>query len=76
MGVAGEHMYALNVVASDFKLYDFICAEFTLLDKAVTADNDEELPLGVVPMLSFCDARLADVYRDLTAVESVHQLGE
>ena len=57
VGVAGEHVDALDVVASDFKFDDFIGAQLALLDEAVTADNDEKLPLGVVPMLTFGDTR-------------------
>ena len=59
--VAGKHVDALDVVARDFKLDDFIRAELALLNEAVTADHDEELPLGVVPVLAFGDAGLADV---------------
>ena len=66
MGVAGEHVDALDVVARDFKLKDFICPQFTLLYQAVTGDHNEELPLGVVPVLAFGDAGLGDVDGYLT----------
>ena len=42
----------------------------------MTTDYDEELPLSVVPVLTFGDARLADVDGDLPAVEGMHQFGK
>ncbi len=59
--VARQHVNALDVVTSHFKLYYFVGAEFAFLNQSVTADHDEELPLGVVPVLAFGDAGLADV---------------
>ena len=78
VGVAGEHVDALDVVAGDFELDDFAfgVVEVALLDKAVTAHHDEELPLGVVPVLAFGDARLRNVNRNLTAIQGVNQLGK
>ena len=42
----------------------------------MTADNNEELPLGVVPMLAFGNAWLADIDAYLPCIEGVHQLCE
>ena len=39
----------------------------------MAAYYDEELPLGIVPMLAFGDAWFADVDRHLPAVESMHK---
>ena len=52
----------MDVVASDFELDDFAfgVVEVALLDEAVARDHDEELPLGVVPMLAFGDTGVAD----------------
>ena len=66
--IAWEHVDALNVVARDFKLDDFVGAEFALLNQSVATDHDEELPLGVVPMLAFGDARLGNVDAHLATV--------
>ena len=54
MGIAREHVDALDIVASDFKLdhLAFRVVEVALLDEAVTTDHDKELPFGVVPMLA------------------------
>lgn len=76
MRITRKHVDALDVVASDFEFDDFIRAKLTFLDKAVTADHNEELPFGIVPMLSFGDARLGDVDGDLAAVQGVDQLRE
>ena len=42
----------------------------------MTRDYDEELPLGVVPMLAFGDTRLGDIDADLSAIQGVDQLRE
>ena len=76
MGVAGEHVDGLDVVAGDLELDDFIGAQLALLDEAVAGDDDEELPLGVVPVLAFGDAGTGDVDGDLAAIEGVDHLGE
>ena len=39
-------------------------------------DDDEELPLGVVPVLTLGDAGFGDIDADLAAVEGVNQFGE
>ena len=78
MGVAGEHVDGLDVVAVNFPFEDFAfgVVEVALLDKAVTFDHNELLELGVVPVLTFCDAGLADVDADLTCIEGVHKFCE
>ena len=78
MRIPRQHVDALDVVACDLELDDlaFGVVEVALLDEAVAAHHDEELPLGVVPVLTLSDARLANVDGDLTAVEGVYQLGE
>ena len=78
MGVTWEHVDGLDVVAIDFPFEDFAFGviEVTLLDEAVAFDDDELLPFGMVPMLTFGDAGLADVDADLSAVEGMNQLGK
>lgn len=76
MGVAREHNHALDFVSADFEFYHFVGAFFALLDESVTFDNDELLPLGVMPVLALSDARFADVDADLPTARGVHQLCE
>ena len=61
VGVARKHVDSFYLVSTDFKIEDFVGVDATLLDEAVTAYYDEEFPFGVVPVLSFGDAWLADV---------------
>jgi hypothetical protein len=76
MGVAWEHVDGLDMVTIYFPLEDFAVGviEVTLLDEAMTFDDDELLPFGMVPMLTFGDAGLADVDADLSIVEGMNQL--
>ena len=74
--ISRQHVDALDVVARYFEFDYFIGAEPTLLDEAVTADHNEELPLGVVPVLTLGYTGLGDVDADLAAIQGVHQLGE
>lgn len=76
--IARQHVDALDVVARDLELDDlaFGVVQVALLDEAVATDHDEELPLGVVPVLTLGDARLADVDADLTTIQGMYQLGE
>ena len=76
VGVAGEHVDGLDVVAADIKLYHLVGTNLALLDEGMAADNDEELPLGVVPMLALSDAREGDVDAELAAVGRAEQFGE
>ena len=70
MCIARQHVDALDVVARDLEFDDlpFGVVQVALLDEAVTTDHDEELPLGMMPVLPLGDARLADVDAHLTAV--------
>ena len=59
--ISGQHDDALNLVARDFELDDLVRTLFPLLDQAVAGNNDELLPFGVVPVLTFGDTRFADI---------------
>lgn len=76
MGVAGEHDDGLYAVAADFVLKHFVGAFAAHLDQAVTLDDDELLPLAVVPVLALGDSWPGDVDAHLAAIRSMHQLGE
>lgn len=58
MGVPRQHMYRLDLFAAYLKLQHFVCANLPLLNQAMAANHNEELPLAVVPVLSLRDARL------------------
>lgn len=78
VGVAGEHVDSLDVVAIDLPLEDlaFRIIEVALLDKAMAFDYDELFELGVVPMLALRDAWLGNVDTDLTTVEGMDEFRE
>ena len=62
-------MYGLNVVATDLKVEYFVAVDAALLNECATCYDHEELPLGVVPMLSLGDAGLGyvDAYLPVVA---------
>ena len=76
VGVAGEHVDGLDLVAGDFEVEDFAGADLALLDEGAAADNDEEFPFGVVPVLALGDAGLGDVDAELAVAQGLEELGE
>ena len=76
MGVAWQHVNCFYLVSADFKVQHLVASDSTLLDEAMAANNDEELPFCVVPVLSFCDAWLADVDAYLTTVQCMYEFSE
>ena len=78
MGVAGEHVHGLDLVAIHFPFQNFSLrvVQVALLDESVAFDHDELLELGVVPVLALGDARLGDVDAHLPRIQGVNQLGE
>ena len=76
MCVAWEHVDGLDMVAVNFPFEDFTFGviEIALLNKAMTFDDYELLELGIVPVLTFGNAGLGDVYADLTGIKGVYQL--
>ena len=71
---AGDHVDSLDLIARDLKLHRFAGIDIALPDQAVTGHHDEQLPLGVVPVLALGDAGTADVNGYLSAVGGVQQL--
>ena len=51
-------MHRLDFLSGDLEVQDLVGADATLLDERPPGDNDEELPLGVVPMLPLRHARI------------------
>ena len=75
MCVAWEHVDDLDMVAIHFPLkhFAFRVVEVALLDKSVTLDDDELLPLGVMPVLTLGDAGLGDIDGYLSTIECMNQ---
>lgn len=73
MGISWEHVHGLNLITAYLELDDFICAELTLLDFAVTGHHNKELPLGIVPVLSLGYSGLGDVDAYLTDIGTFHK---
>ena len=76
MGPAWNHVDRFYLVAGDLEFDCLAGVDVTLLNEAVALDDDELLPLAVMPVLALGDAGLADVDGDLAAVLGVDQLGE
>ena len=76
MGMAGQHVNALDIITGYLKLNDFIRSQFAFLNQAMSGNDDEELPLGIMPMLAFGDAGFGDIDADLTTIQCMHQFRE
>ena len=73
---AGDHVDGLDLVARYLKADFLICVDVALLDQRATADDDEELPLGVMPMLTLGDAGLRDIHAELSVIVGFQKLGK
>ena len=58
MRPAGDHVDGFDLIAADLKADLLVRVDITLLDQRMTANDDEELPLTIVPMLTLGDAGL------------------
>lgn len=67
-------MYCFDLVTANLKVENFVRTDSALLDEAMAANNDEELPFGIVPVLALCYTRLADVDAYLAAVQGMYEL--
>lgn len=74
--VARQHVHGLDPVAAYIILQHLAGALLAELDQAVAGDHDEQLPLGVVPVLALGYARPGDVDRHLAAAGRAQQFGE
>lgn len=72
--IAGQHMHCLDLLTRDLELPNLVAADAPLLDEPVPRDDDEELPLAVVPMLPLRDAGLRDVHAELPALLRLEKL--
>ena len=62
-----DHMYCLDLIPGDLKLYSLTRINIPLLNQSVACHNDEKLPLEVMPVLAFGDSRSADIDGNLPA---------
>ena len=76
MRPAGDHVDSFDLLTADLKANLLVRVDVALLNQCATADDDEELPLRVVPVLSLSDAGLADIYAELTVIGCFQQLGK
>ena len=76
MGIAGQHMHRLYFITAHLELDHLIGSDFTLLNQAVTRNDDEELPFCVVPVLSLCYSGLTDIHTELAVVERFQKFGK
>ena len=74
MRVTGQHMYRFYYITADLKIQYLVGTYFALLDQSVTGDDDEKLPLAVVPVLAFRNAGFADINTELAAIRGFEQL--
>ena len=58
VGAARQHMNGLRLLAPHLKFQHLITADAALLNQGVACNNNEKLPLGIVPVLALRDAGL------------------
>ena len=71
MGVAGQHVHSLDAVAAHLVLQHFVRADLPLLDEPMAGYDDEELPLGIMPVLALGNAGLTDFDREPAMISSL-----
>ena len=71
MRPAGDHVDSFDPVSAHFEGNFLSGVDVSLFDQAVSMNNNELLPLAVMPVLAFCNAGLADVNGYLSAVNGV-----
>ena len=69
-------MDRLNFVPGNLKLHRFSGVNVPFLNQAMTSNHNEQLPLGVVPVLPLGDSGTADVDAHLSTVGGMNQLGK
>ena len=67
MGIARQHLYGFHIIARDLEADHIPCSFLTFLNQSMPRDDGEDLPFGMMPVLSARDARLAHIHTKLTA---------
>ena len=65
---ARDHMHGLDLLSRNLKADLFVRVDIALLDPRAAADDDEELPLTVMPVLTLGDPGLRDIHAELTVI--------
>ena len=68
-----NHVDCFNFISGNFKFYRFSCIDITFLNQSMPMNYDKLLPFAVVPMLSFCNSRFADIDTYLSAINCMYQ---
>ena len=76
MRPAGDHVNGFDLVTAELKTDFFVRMDIALFDQRMTADDDKELPLGIMPMLTLGDAGFRDIHTELTVISGFQKLGE
>ena len=76
VSISRQHVYSFYLVSAYLKVQHLVASDSALLDEAMAAYNDEEFPLCIVPVLSFCDAWLADINAYLATVQCMYEFSE
>ena len=76
MRPAGDHVDGFDLVAADLKADFLVRVDIAFFNQRATADDDEELPFTVMPVLTFRNTGLTDINRKLTTVSSFQKLSE
>ena len=58
VGITGQHMNRLDLLTRNVKAEHLVAADSALLNAPATGHHDEELPLGIMPVLPLGDAGL------------------
>ena len=64
-------MYCLNFISRDLELEHIVSSLLTFLDQSMSCNNNEKLPLGMMPMLPFRYSRLGNIDTNLTTLCSM-----
>ena len=73
---ARNHVNCFYFIAGNFKFNCFSCVYVSLLNQTMTVNYNKQFPLAVMPVLSFCNAGLADIDTNLSAVLCVNKFCE
>ena len=76
MRPAGYHVDRFDLISGHVKFNRLTGVDIALLNKGMSLDDYEELPLGIVSVLALCNAGLAYVDRYLAAVFCMNEFGK
>ena len=74
MGIPRQHMDSLDALAAYLEFQNLIRVQPAFADQSVTGNDNEKLPLAVVPVLSLGHAGLRDIHGKLSAAPRLQKL--